>query len=148
MDIVVRGILVYLLVLLLLRVTTRRIIRSATAADMVLVFVFGGFAIQAVMGDNKSMVSALLALITVSLTHLSVHTLSTRWPAFARLASGSPAVIYAEDKWDRQRMRDLRIQEEDVLSEMRQKGLRRMEDVDSVVVEHNGGISVMPRSGS
>jgi uncharacterized membrane protein YcaP (DUF421 family) len=145
MDVVLRAVLIYLFVLLLLRVTTRRIIRSATAADMVLVFVFGGFAIQFVLGDQRSMVSALLALVTVSLSHLSVQSLSNRWRGFGHFASGSPAIIYAGGEWDWGRMKDLRVQEEDILSEMRQRGMRRIEDVDTIVIEHNGGISVMAR---
>jgi uncharacterized membrane protein YcaP (DUF421 family) len=145
MEIVVRAFLVYLFILLLLRITTRRIIRSATAADMVLVFVFGGFGIQAVLGDQHSVSAALLALVTVSLSHLLVQGLANRSPGFARLSGGSPAIVYADGRWNHRRLRDLRVEEADVLSEMRQKGIRRMEDVETVVIEHNGGISVMPK---
>ena len=145
MEIVVRAVLVYLFVLVLLRITTRRIIRSATAADMVLVFVFGGFGIQAVMGDERSATAAVLALVTISLSHLAVHSLSVRFPGFARLSSGSPVVVYADGRWNHARLKSLRVDEADILGEMRQKMIRRLEDIDSVIIEHNGGISIIPR---
>ncbi len=145
MAVILKTVLVYLFVLLLLRMTTRRIMRSATAADMVLVFVFGGFAIQVALGDEHSAIAPLLALSTISLLHLSLFWLKARAPLVGKFTEGTPSVVFANGRWEDRRMRQLRVEERDITAELRQKGMRRMDEVDAVVMEHNGGISVIPK---
>ena len=41
----------------------------------------------------------------------------------------------------------MRLLEEDILSELRQQGLHNMDQVDRVVLEHNGGNSIVRREG-
>jgi uncharacterized membrane protein YcaP (DUF421 family) len=145
MAVIIRAALIYLFVLLLLRITTRRIIRSATAADMVIVFVFGGFAIQAVMGDERSVTAACLALVTVTFVRFGLQQAMTAWPVIGMLTEGTASVVFANGEWNDARLRELRVERRDVLAEMRQKGLRRFDQVETVVMEHNGGISVIEK---
>jgi uncharacterized membrane protein YcaP (DUF421 family) len=145
MDVIVRAVLLYLVALLLLRIATRRIIRSATAADMVIVFVFGGLMVNAVMADEHSVTAACLALATVALLRLAIERLALSWPVVGMLTEGTACPVFEKGQWDMRRLRQLRVTERDVLSEMRQKGVRRMDDVQTVVIEHNGGISVITK---
>ena len=41
MEIVLRTVLLYFVILIILRMTTRRILRSATSLDLVVIFLFG-----------------------------------------------------------------------------------------------------------
>jgi uncharacterized membrane protein YcaP (DUF421 family) len=145
MDIIIRATLLYVFGLLLLRITTRRIIRSATAADMVLVFVFGGLMVNGVMADEHSLTAAALALATVALVRLLLQWGMAKWPLLGKLSEGTATCVFQDGAWDQRRLRDLRVERRDIVSEMRQKGLRSMDQVHAVVIEHNGGISVIER---
>jgi uncharacterized membrane protein YcaP (DUF421 family) len=145
MDVIVRAVLLYLVALLLLRITTRRIIRSATAADMVIVFVFGGLMVNAVMADEHSVTAVCLALSTVALLRLAIERAALKWPVVGMLTEGTACLVFENGQWDDKRLRQLRVTPRDVLSEMRAKGIRSMDDVETVVIEHNGGISVITK---
>ncbi|MGY2050466.1 DUF421 domain-containing protein [Methylobacterium sp. JK268] len=145
MTIVLTAALMYGVVLILLRVTTRRIMRSATPLDMAVVFLFGGMAVQPVLGQDRSITAALLAMATVAGLHLAVSRLKLIWPALGMVAEGTPVVVYADGVWDRKQMRRLRVDERDVRAEMRQNGIRSFDDVQSAIVEHTGGITVVSR---
>lgn len=148
MEIILRAIIVYIILLLVLRITTRRVIRSATPMDMVLIFVFGGLAIGAVMGDDRSITGASLAIGTFASIHVILSTAARRWPAIGMITEGAPLVIYANGEWNRKRLRTLRIRERDVITEARQKGMRGIDEVEVVVAEHNGGISIIAKQQS
>lgn len=145
MDIVLRAALMYLVVLLLLRLTTQRIMRSATPLDMVVIFFFGGMAVPPILGDDRSITGAVLALCTIAGLHTALSYLKRIWPIVGMITEGNPVVIYSNGTWDDAKMQRRRIDPRDVMAEMRQQGITRLEDVQSAIVEHTGAITVVPK---
>lgn len=148
MGIVIRAALVYLLLTLVLRVTTRRILRSATPIDMAVIFISGGLAVQTIMGQDRSITGAVLGLFTVSLMHVIVSLLMVRWKPLGMVLQGTPVTVFADGREDGTRLARLRIQSADLLSEVRAQGLTGFDAVEQIVVEHHGGISVIPKRGA
>lgn len=146
MDTILRAALMYLVVLIILRVTTRRIMRSATPLDLSVIFLFGGMAVQPILGEDRSITGALLAIGTVAVLHTGISSLKLRWPTLARITDGTPVIIYTKGSWDLEQMRKMRVQEQDVLAEARLSGLRSLDEAESVIVEHNGGITIMRKA--
>jgi uncharacterized membrane protein YcaP (DUF421 family) len=144
-DIVIRSVVMYLLLLLVLRITTRRVMRSATPLDMVLIFVFGGVAVQAIVGGDHSVTSAVAGICAFAGTHLVVSYCKLRWAIIGRITEGPPVVLFKRGEWQLEKLHQMRMQEQDVLSELRQQGHRTMDEVELAVLEHNGGISIIPR---
>ena len=109
MDIVLRATLMYLVVLVLLRLTTQRIMRSATPLDMVVIFFFGGMAVPPILGDDRSITGALLALCTIASLHTCLSHLKRLWPAVGMITEGNPVVIFSNGTWDDAQMRRRRV---------------------------------------
>jgi uncharacterized membrane protein YcaP (DUF421 family) len=145
MDTIVRAAIIYFVLLFVLRVTTRRVLRAATPMDLVLVFVFGGVGVQAMLGEDRSITAMLLSLATFSLLHVGISAAKRRWPHIGLYTEGSPVVIYRDGEWDEKALRTLRIARRDVMTEVRQSGRRRMDQIELVVAEHNGGISIVAK---
>jgi len=145
MEVVIRSVIFYLVLVVALRITARRIMRAATPLDMALMFMFGGLSIQAILGVDRSLTSALIALFTISLCHVAVSALMPRWPALGRIIQGTPVVLFKDGKPDARRLAQLRMQEADLLSEVRQNGLRSFDQVDTMILEHQGGITVIAK---
>lgn len=141
-GVILRSALVYVFLTIVLRVATRRIIRSATPLDMVLVFVFGGLGVSAVMQDQKGLAAPLLAIATMGLMHMTVFMLKRSFPKVGCYTEGTPVIVYRQGEWRQDRLDHLRVERRDVIAEARQKGLS-MDEVALVVIEHNGGISVV-----
>jgi len=143
MDIVLRAAVMYLTMLLMLRVTTRKVMRSATPLELIVVFLFGGLGVQPLLGGDRSLTGAILGIVTIAGLHISLSMLETVWPLVGRITKGAPMIVYTLGTWDWREMKKLRIQREDVLAETRLQGLRSLEQVETVIVEHNGGITII-----
>jgi uncharacterized membrane protein YcaP (DUF421 family) len=150
MDTVIRAVIVYIALLFVLRVTSRRVLRSATPMDLVLIFVFGGVGVQAILGGDRSIATMLITLATFSLIHVAISALERRWPSIGLYAEGAPAVVFRDGAWDERSLQALHMAQRDIVTEVRQGGRRSMDEIEMVVAEHNGGISILPkqRSGS
>jgi uncharacterized membrane protein YcaP (DUF421 family) len=145
MGIVLRAALMYLVILTILRMTTRRMMRTATPMDMGIVVLIGGLGLQPILGEDRSITGSMLAIATISGLHVGLSYLPLWMPRLGQIVQGTPVVIYSNGHWDTREMQRLRVQEQDVLAEMRQKGINSLESVQSAVVEHNGGISIITR---
>lgn len=143
MDIVLRTAFMYLFILIVLRVTTRRILRSATPLDLVVIFLLGGFAMPSILSNDMSMAAALLGMSTVAALHFSLSRLRMRWPVVGMLTEGTSVVIYANGAFDENQMSHSRITRQDVEAEMRETGLRTLREVERIIIEHNGKIAVV-----
>jgi uncharacterized membrane protein YcaP (DUF421 family) len=146
MDLMIRGIAVYLFLLLIFRISGKRSLRNATTFDFAMLLIVAETTQQALVGDDSSVTSAFLLIVVLVGTDILL-SLVKRWsPRLDRLLEGQPLVILRNGVPLRRRMRLERVDEEDILSAAREtRGLDRMEQIKRAVLERNGAISIVPR---
>jgi uncharacterized membrane protein YcaP (DUF421 family) len=145
MEIVLRVALMYLVVLFTLRMTTRKIMRTSTPLDMVVIFLVGGMAVQAGLAGDQSITGVMLGISTVAGMHLLISFGKLHWPLVGMISDGTPVVLYSKGRWARGEMKRLRVQEQDVYAEMRQNGHRKIEEVETATIEHNGALTILAK---
>lgn len=146
MDLVVRGVAVYLFLLLIFRISGRRSLRNATTFDFVLLLIVAETTQQALVGDDASVTGAFLLIIVLVGTDILLSLVKRASPRIDRLLEGEPLVIVRNGVPLRRRMHIERIDEEDILSAAREtRGLTSLDQIKRAVLERNGAISIVPR---
>ena len=149
MDLVVRGIAVYLFLLLIFRISGKRSLRNVTTFDFVLLLVVSEATQQAMLGDDFSMTNATLAILTLVGLDVVLSIMQHRFPRLGMLVDSVPLVLVSDGEVQQERMDKLRISEGDILEAARDKqGLERMEQIKYAVLERTGAISIVPRQQS
>jgi len=146
MSIILRAAVACWILLLGVRLIGRRTASQMAPFDLVVLFLFAGATITAVLGDDHSMVAAFSAVCTIGIMHLSVSWIKVRSPWFGRLVDGTPVIIFEHGEWNERRMRILRIERSDVMAAVRQRGLQRLEQVRYAVAERDGKVSIVAQS--
>ena len=146
MEVIARAAVGYVLLLGTIRLMGRRTASQMAPFDLVVLFMFGGIAITAVVGEDHSVVAAVTALSTIGLMHVSVSWVKARSAWFGRVVDGTPVVIYEDGEFHKDRMRALRVLESDVMAAARQRGLMRLEQVRYAVAERDGKVSIIEQS--
>lgn len=145
MDIVLRSLVVYLIVLVLFRLTGKRTLAQVTTMDLVLVLIISEATQQALLGDDFSITTAALAITTLIFLDRMADIWKFRSTTFSRISEGVPIVLVEHGKPLREHLRKEHISESDILAAARQKqGLLRMEQIAYAVLESSGGISIVP----
>lgn len=149
MDLVVRGVAVYLFLLLIFRISGKRSLRNATTFDFVLLLIVAETTQQALVGDDASVTGAFLLIIVLVGTDILLSLVKRASPRIDRLLEGEPLVIARNGVPLRRRMHIERIDEEDILSAAREtRGLDSLDQIKRAVLERNGAISIVPKSGA
>ncbi len=119
MNVILRAAAAYWILLIVVRLIGRRITSQLAPFDLIVLSLFAGAAITAVLGEDHSLVAADAAASTIGLMHLMVSWLKTRSDRIGRWVDGTPVVIYEGGAWHENRMRRPRIEKTDVRSSRR-----------------------------
>lgn len=147
MDSVIRAMGVYLLLLLLFRLTGKRSLAQITTFDFVLLLIISETADTALLGRNNSTTHAILLILTLVVMDNGLALLKQRIPRLDKLIDGSPVIIVDNGKPLKDRMNKERVDENDILDAAREtQGLERMDQIKYAVLERSGSISIIPKS--
>ncbi len=146
MDSVLRAITIYVVLMILFRISGRRSISQITTFDFVLLLIISEATQNALIGNDYSMTNGFLVILTLVGLDILLSLWKRRSPTIEKLLDGVPLVVVENGQPLRDRMNKARIDENDVLTAARElQGLERMEQIKYAVLERNGGISIIPR---
>lgn len=141
-----RVVAIYGFLLAVFRLAGKRTLAQLTSFDLVLVLVMGDATQQALIGDDFTIGTAIVAVGSLVLLDVGLGFVKTRWATVDRLVDGLPVVLVARGTPLSDRMAREGIDLGDILSAGReQHGLRRLDEIDFAVLERSGGLSIIPR---
>jgi uncharacterized membrane protein YcaP (DUF421 family) len=145
MDIVLRGIVLFLFVSFIMRIVGRRELSSLGAIDLVLLIVLGDSIQQGLTQDDYSVTGAMIAVSTIAVMQVSLSYVGFRFRRLRPVLEGEPIVIVQDGRVIERNLRRDRITVEEVLEEARQQQIGSLDDVAWAVLESNGKISFLPK---
>ncbi|HXV32067.1 MAG TPA: DUF421 domain-containing protein [Sinorhizobium sp.] len=146
MDSVARGITIYIVMLIVLRLSGRRTIAQMTPFDFVLLLIIAETTQQALLGDDFSIVNAIVIIVTLFGADVMLSYLKQWFPKAEAFIDGTPTVLIDDGEVDMHALRKARIDISEILSAARhQQGLARLDEIKFAVLEADGGISIVPR---
>ena len=148
MDIVLRGVFIFFVLYLLMRVIGRRELSSLEPFDLILLVVLGDAVQQGLTQDDYSLTGALLAIGTIAMLQLGVSYANFRFPRLRPLLDGEPIVVVRDGKPIERNLRRERVTLDDLTSAMRQQNIAHIDEVQWAVMETSGAISFLKKSDS
>ena len=146
MDSIIRGITTYFFLLLIFRISGKRSLAEITTFDAVLLLIVSEAIQQALIDGDESMTNAFLLVLTLIGTNVLMQWMSTRSPKFDNFFNDTPLVLIEDGQMHRDRMKRVRVTEDDILEQGRALlGVERLDQIKYAVLERSGGITVIPK---
>lgn len=145
MDSVLRAAAIYLVLMVLFKIAGRRSLAELTTFDLVLLMVIGEATQQALLGDDFSLVNAVLVIVTLIAIDIGFSLVKQRSPWFSRLLDGGATILVEQGRVLQQRLKHARLDEEDILEASRSaQGIVDISQIKFAILERNGKISIIP----
>jgi uncharacterized membrane protein YcaP (DUF421 family) len=145
MDIVLRTVFAFLLILVITRAVGRRELSSMEPFDLILLVVIGDLVQQGVTQSDYSLTGATTVLVTMAVLVVATAWLSFRFARLRPLLEGTPTLLIADGEILRENLRRERMTEEEVRAEARQQSIASLNEIRYAVLETNGKISFIKR---
>jgi uncharacterized membrane protein YcaP (DUF421 family) len=139
------GTLAYLALVLFLRISGKRTLAKLNAFDLVVTVALGSTLSAILLQESIALAEGLTALALLIGAQFIVTFLSVRSAGFAHLVRSEPSLLARHGAYCHDTMRQQRITRDEALSAIRASGGDDVDDVESVILESDGTISVQLR---
>ncbi len=144
LQISLRGIIVFIVSLAMIRLWNQRFLAKLSAFDAILGFILASMLARAVNGSSAFFPTLGGGFVVVGI-HRIIAALAFRYEWFGFLVKGKPDVLVQQGKLNRTTMRANKISEHDLLEEARLNG--NVDDIGKIrkaTIERSGQVSIIP----
>ncbi|KXU86591.1 hypothetical protein CI15_19365 [Paraburkholderia monticola] len=138
-----RSIVVFVIALVLIRVSGRRSFGQRSPFDSVVVILLGATLSRAIVGASP-FIATVVASFAIVACHRMLAWACMRSRRFERLVGGAEREVFSNGQFNANEMHAALVTRTDVEESVRQKtGSRSMDDVAAAILERNGEVSVI-----
>jgi len=143
LEILLRTLLIYLVVLALIRLMGKREIGQLSAFDLVVAIMIAEVAVFPMEDLETPLYVSLIPVFTLVGAEIFFSFLCLKNSTIRRMINGSPTVIVFRGKIMEKEMRKLRYSVNDLLEQLREKEVLDLADVEYAILENSGELSVV-----
>jgi uncharacterized membrane protein YcaP (DUF421 family) len=147
-DVVLRGIIIYIVVFAFTRVIGRRELSTLQPFDLILLIVIGDLIQSGVTQDDMSVTGILLVLCTIGALQVLTSYLGFRFRRIRPFLQGEPIVLVENGKTIEKNMRRERLTLDDLAEKARLSEIASLDEIRWAVLETNGDISFIKQPSS
>lgn len=145
LELFVRGTAMYWFLFCMFRFVLRRDVGAVGIADVLLLVIVADAAQNAMAGEYKTVPEGMLLVATLLFWNWLLDFTSFRFPAVRRLVEPPPLPLVRGGKMLHRNMRREFITEDELMTALRQKGVKELAEVEEVFMESDGNFSVIKR---
>lgn len=144
-TVLIRTVLYYIVILIIFRLMGRREIGELSILDLVVFIMIGEMAIIGIADTEKPFLITIVPMILLMLIQIIMATISLKSKRFRDLVDGKPTIIINRGKIDEDAMRKQRYNFDDLMTQLREKDIRSIADVEFAILESSGSLSVIEK---
>ena len=143
MDLVLRTIYVFVLIVVVTRAVGRRELSSMEPVDLILLVVIGDLVQSAVTQSDNSLTGTTIVICTMALLVVATAWLGFRFRRLRPILEGEPIILVADGGVLEDNLRRQRMTVDELGAEARLQQIGSLDDVRYAVLESNGRVSFL-----
>lgn len=144
-TILLRTLFLYLLIVLIFRVMGKREIGELSLLDLVVFVMIGEMAVIAIEKPDQPLLVSILPMVLLLFIQLSLSILSLKNQKVRDALDGKPSLIIDQGQINEKEMRKQRYNIDDLLTQLREKDIKNVADVEFAILETSGKLSVFEK---
>ncbi len=133
----------YVALIVILRVSGKRMLSKMNAFDLIVTVALGSTLATVVLSKQVALAEGVLALALLVALQYVVAWSGSRSPRVRRVTESRPTLVLFRGQFLSAALRDENLAEDDVRSALRSEDIATLQEVEAVVLEANGKLSVI-----
>ncbi|MEE4410268.1 MULTISPECIES: DUF421 domain-containing protein [unclassified Serratia (in: enterobacteria)] len=144
MEIVIRTLAIYFTLYIVLKIAGNRTLLRMTSFDFILLLIISEATQQAMLPDDLSVTSAIIAIVTLFSIDIVFSLIKTYIPIADKFLDGSPVILVENGKLLQWRLKKVHLTFDDIMEIARNKqGIEHLSQIKFAIMEKNGDISII-----
>ncbi len=141
----ISGILTYVALVILLRVSGKRTLSKMNAFDLIVTVALGSTLATIILSKDVTLAQGITALLVLVGMQYLITYLSVRSTTVSHIVKAEPTLLLYQGKLLTEAMSRERVIKVEIFSALRNAGIAAIEQVDAVVLETDGSLSVIEK---
>jgi len=144
-EFILRGIIIYVFLIALLRVTGKRQIGQMSPFDLVLLLVLSNAVQNSMNGGDNSVIGGMISAATLVAVNWLVGIWTYKSKRAETLIEGRPELLIHNGKLFEKALTKSLLSRHELRAALRESGCSDIDDVQAAFLENDGTISVIPK---
>lgn len=141
-TIFLRTILFYFFILLIYRIMGKREVGQLGIIDLIVSILIAELAVLSIEDLKSSVFISIVPIFTLMILQMVLAYFSLKKPNFRTLLDGKASLIIKNGKVNFKEMTKQKYNLDDLLVQLREKGIKSIEEIEYAILENNGTLSV------
>ena len=142
----IRTIIIYIFLLLTMRLMGKRQLGELEISELVSTLLLSDIASLPITNQEIPLTYAIVPILAITAFEVSSSLLLTKVPRLKYILSTRPSVVIQKGKINKSELLKNRISVDELISELRQKSITDISQVDYAIIEQNGKMTVIPKA--
>ena len=139
----VRTLIIYIMLIAVLRFMGKRQIGQMQLSELITALLLSELASQPLTDADIPIIYAVIPIFLLVSVEVIMSYLSTKSNIMKKILDSTPSIIIRKGQIDQREMLRMRMSMEELMGELRLKGISAVNEVDYAILEQNGQISVL-----
>ncbi|HBR30601.1 MAG TPA: hypothetical protein DD733_00810 [Clostridiales bacterium] len=142
-----RTIIFYIMMTVLMRLMGKRQIGEVQLSEFVAITILSEIAALPITNREIPLLYGIVPLIIISTIEIITAFVCKKSPVIRKIIDGSPITLVKNGKLIQENLTKTRITPNEIEAEVRVNGYRQLQEIDTVILEQTGKMSVLPKTG-
>ena len=145
--IIVVGTLTYISMIVILRVAGKRSLASMNAFDFIITVALGSIYGRILTAKSVSYFESVTAFLLIITLQYIVTFMGMKIPAIRKFTTSQPSLLFYNGEFLYKNLKKERLNKDEILSAVRAQNISSLKNVEAIVFETTGSISVIKKDG-
>lgn len=146
MTMVFKTFVLYVFIVLVYRIMGKKEVGKLSIIDLIVSILIAELAAISIEETDRSIFTSIIPIVVLVSIQLIISFISIKSVKIRKIIDGNPIVIIKDGKLNFKEMTKLRYTLDDLFAQLREQGIKSIEEVNYAVLENNGKLSVFETS--
>ena len=142
LSIIVKTFILYFYIVLCYRIMGKKEVGQLSIIDLIVSILIAELAAMSIEEVDRSIFISIIPIALLVIIQMSLSYITLKSNAFRKFIDGNPQVLINKGKVNFKQMQKTRYSLDDLISQLREKGIKNLEEVNYAILENNGKLSV------
>lgn len=141
-TLILKTLILYIFIVFCYRLMGKKEVGELSIIDLIVTILIAELAAISIEEASKSIFTSIVPILVLVIIEISLSYFSLRSDKLRNFIEGKPSIIIKKGVVNFSVMTKLRYSLDDLLSQLREKGIKNIDEVDYAILENSGNLSV------
>lgn len=145
LDIIIKTTILYIFIIIVYRIMGKKEVGQLGIVDLIVSILIAELAAISIEQSDSSVLISIVPILVLVFIQIIFNYIGLKSDWFRKLIDGNPTIIIKEGKIKFKEMTKIRYSLDDLITQLREQGIKSIEEVDYAILENDGKLSVFQK---